>query len=96
MRISVGSGYKGSSSGEISGKLAPPQGRDKSQDKQDKEPGKGAHRFTRTLELSIYHETRCQLEICGPWDQVNYDMSKIPSNLARSTLESTKRNILHT
>lgn len=74
---SVGSGYKGSSSG----KLAPPQGRDKSQ---DREPGKGAHSFTRTLELSIYHETRCQLEICGPWDQVNYDRSRNLSNLARS------------
>ena len=37
VRISVGSGYKGSSSGEISGKLAPPQGGDKSQ---GKEPGK--------------------------------------------------------
>lgn len=32
-RISLGFSYKGSSFGEISGKMAPPQGRDKSQDK---------------------------------------------------------------
>lgn len=62
-RISLGFSYKGSSSGEISGKMAPPQGRDKSQ---DKEAGKGARSCSRTLGLSVYHETRCQLEICGP------------------------------
>lgn len=59
-KISFGSGYRGSSPGDISGKMAPPQGGDKSQ---DKEPGKGALSCTRTLELSIYHETRCKLEI---------------------------------
>lgn len=64
-RISFGSGYKGSSPGDISGRMAPPQGGDKSQ---DKEPGKGALRCTRTLRLSIYHETRCKLEIYKPWD----------------------------
>lgn len=45
-RVSLGSGYKGSNSGEISVKMAHPQGGDKSQ---DMEPRKRARSDTRIL-----------------------------------------------
>lgn len=86
-RISFGSGYKGSSPGDIRGRMAPPQGGDKSQ---DKKPGKGALSCTRMLGLSIYHETRCKLEICNPgtkpWDY-GRNLSSLAFGLFYSSLQ---------